>query len=394
MHKLRALLIVLAVLVLASPVMAQSDEGRRILEQAVQLQQSGDTEGAIRQYEAFLKLAPDSPQARSNLGAAYARLGRYGEAIEQYKHALAIDGTNAGVRFNLGVAYYKSAKITEAIAELSKAASSAPYRKNASILLAQCHLQRGDTKRVIESLAPLQADHGDDPALVYLLGTALIRDDQIARGQQLVDRILRRGDSAEAYLILGTAQLAARDFTAALGHFKRAAELDPKLPSVHSLYGRALLATGNRDQAREAFQAELDINPHDFEAHLFLAVLLKQEEKLQDALKHLEYAQRVRPGALDVRYQIGTVQLMMGNLGDAQRVLEGVIKEAPNFVEAHVTLATVYYRLRRKSDGDRHRSIVSKLNAERQAKIVDAQQREGPADIPQPDPQLKPRKDE
>ena len=44
------------------------------------------------------------------------------------------------------------------------------------------------------------------------------------------------------------------------------------------------------------------------------------------------------------------------------------MKEAPVFTEAHVTLATVYYRLKRKADGDRERSIVLKLNGEAQAK--------------------------
>lgn len=44
------------------------------------------------------------------------------------------------------------------------------------------------------------------------------------------------------------------------------------------------------------------------------------------------------------------------------------MKEAPNFTEAHVTLATVYYRLKRKAEGDRERAVVQKLTAEAQAK--------------------------
>jgi hypothetical protein len=55
-------------------------------------------------------------------------------------------------------------------------------------------------------------------------------------------------------------------------------------------------------------------------------------------------------------------------LNDALPSLESLVKDAPDFVEAHVMLATVYYRLKRKADGDRHQAIVNKLNAERQAK--------------------------
>jgi hypothetical protein len=49
-------------------------------------------------------------------------------------------------------------------------------------------------------------------------------------------------------------------------------------------------------------------------------------------------------------------------------LLESVTKQAPQFVEAHVTLATVYYRLKRKADGDRERAVVEKLNQEAQAR--------------------------
>jgi hypothetical protein len=43
------------------------------------------------------------------------------------------------------------------------------------------------------------------------------------------------------------------------------------------------------------------------------------------------------------------------------------VKESPNFTAAHVSLATVYFRLQRREDGDRERAIVRKLNAEAQA---------------------------
>jgi Tfp pilus assembly protein PilF len=68
-----------------------------------------------------------------------------------------------------------------------------------------------------------------------------------------------------------------------------------------------------------------------------------------------------------VRYQTATLDLVNGNIEQACATLEQLIKESPHFVEAHVSLATVYYRLKRKADGDRERATVLKLNAESQA---------------------------
>jgi Flp pilus assembly protein TadD len=94
-------------LLLAVALLAQSPEQE--LAHAVKLHQAGDLEGATRAYEAVLKAQPENVVARSNLGAVYARQGRYQDAIEQYTQALALDAQNPGIRFNLGLAYYDSA---------------------------------------------------------------------------------------------------------------------------------------------------------------------------------------------------------------------------------------------------------------------------------------------
>ena len=40
--------------------------------------------------------------------------------------------------------------------------------------------------------------------------------------------------------------------------------------------------------------------------------------------------------------------------------------DVPNYEEAHVMLATCYFRLKQKEDGDRHSAIADRLRAERQ----------------------------
>ena len=62
------------------------------------------------------------------------------------------------------------------------------------------------------------------------------------------------------------------------------------------------------------------------------------------------------------------IYLAQGKQEEARKMFEAIVKESPQFKEAHVTLATIYYRLKRKEDGDRERAIVAKLNADEQAK--------------------------
>jgi Tfp pilus assembly protein PilF len=200
-----------------------------------------------------------------------------------------------------------------------------------------------------------------------MLGTALIRDGQISAGQVLLDRILKNGDSAEARLMMGTAKLGAADFAGALEDLARAVELNPKLPSAQAYYGQALMATGDTAAAAKAFRAELESNPNDFDVNLNLASILRQDQEYGPAMALLDRALRVRPGDLRTRYQIASVHLSQGQVETAEKELNEIVKEAPKFTEAHVSLATAYYRLKRKEDGDRERALVLKLNAEAQA---------------------------
>src|SRR4030095_10323045 len=96
-----------------------SDNVERAFADATRLHESGDIEGAIYNYQAILKAHPERVDVRSNLGAAYSRLGRYEEAIEQYKLALARNTQNQTIRRNLCLAYYKAGLFTEAAEELT-----------------------------------------------------------------------------------------------------------------------------------------------------------------------------------------------------------------------------------------------------------------------------------
>lgn len=335
--------------------------------EAVTLHQQGKLSEAIKDYQQLVKMYPDQPQLRSNFGAALAGSGRYAEAIEQYEKAIAIH-PDPKVRLNLALAYYKETEFQPAIDELTKVHQELPNDKQATMLLADSNLQLGHNKEVINILRPIYKANPKDLAIVYMLGTALVRDGQTAEGQVVIDPILKNGDSAEARLLMGMTKMSVNDFAGARDDLKHAVELDPNLPDVYAYYGSALLSTGDQPGAQKAFEQELAHNPNNFDANLRMGVLQKQNDEFDKALQHFQRALRARPGDLAVRFQIASVLVQQSHLDEARAQLEQIVKESPNFTEAHVTLATVYYRQKRKADGDRERQIVAKLTAERQAK--------------------------
>src|SRR3989454_2163775 len=349
-----------------SPKETKPDELRALFAEAVRLHQARQFDAAADAYGRFLKEQPRNVEALSNLGAVLAAQGRYEDAIARYRDALAVDVHRTAVRLNLAVALQKAGRAGDAAAELERVVAEAPQNRNAIVLLAECRVRLGEYGKAAALLTPLHDASPDDRAVTYLLGLSLVQVKQMDRGQLLLDRVLRDGDSAETRLLMGVAKLGAADYAAARDDLRRAAELNPSLPMVHGFLGRALMNLGDLPGAAEEFRRELQSDPNDFDANLFLGVLLKQDNALEEAMARFEKAAALRPGEPAAAYQVGALRLRFGQTDGAREVLEQVVAAAPDFVEAHVSLALVYYRLKRKVDGDHEQDIVRELERKAQ----------------------------
>ena len=98
---------------------------------------------AIKLYEEFLRQAPDSIEARTNLGVALAQEGRFDEAAQQYRQVLSRDPRNETALLNLGLAIYKQGDFGEARNQFDKLYKLSPGNQQAFYLLADCDLRLG-----------------------------------------------------------------------------------------------------------------------------------------------------------------------------------------------------------------------------------------------------------
>ena len=284
-----------------------------ICNEALQAHRSANFALAVGQYQQCLEQQPGNFEARSNLGAVLVQLGRFEEAIAAYRSALASApaAVEGALRRNLALAFYKSGQVPEAARELSNVHEREPADRQTFLLLADCYLLLGEPQKTV-ALFDSATSATEDPAGDYLLGTALIRSGDVARGKVVIDRILRRSDSAESHMLLGAGMFEARDYPSAVKEFSLAEKIDPELPLVHSYLGQALLTTGDAQGAALAFQKELAVNPNDFEANLKLGEILTARGQVQEALPLLWHAATVRPSAADAHLALAGAYTISG----------------------------------------------------------------------------------
>jgi tetratricopeptide (TPR) repeat protein len=77
---------------------------------------------AITEYQAALRLNPDSAEVHNSLGMALARMGRKDEAMAEYQAALRADPNFAEAHYNLGAALAKfPGRLPEALPHMEAA---------------------------------------------------------------------------------------------------------------------------------------------------------------------------------------------------------------------------------------------------------------------------------
>jgi tetratricopeptide (TPR) repeat protein len=350
----------------ASLALPQQGDPDQLLNTAIEAQQHGDYQAAIRDYRKLLELRPDTVEAKVNLGAALAHVGDFDGAIAMYKSALPSMSQKNGVLRDLALAYYKKGDFQNANEQFEALHSALPNDIRITILLGDTDVRLGKPATAVTLLEPLESANTHNLDFEYAYGFAMIKAGKRRDGVALIEKVARSGNSADSYLLAGSTRLDLNDFEAARADLEAALLLDPKLPGIYTLLGTARDKTGDIPNAETAFREALKRNPDDFDANLYLGAILYKRRALDEAKPYLDRALQLNPASSMARYESAMLESTSGQNEAAAQALEKLVKDDPNWLEPHVELASLYYRLHRPADGARERAIVDRLTADQQ----------------------------
>jgi Flp pilus assembly protein TadD len=346
---------------------AQKPGPDQLLQTAIEAQQRGDYESAIRDYRRVLEQRPHSLEAQVNLGASLVHVGQFDDAIAIYRSALAAAPQNIAVRMNLALAYYKKGDFPNARPELEAARRAQPKDVRSAILLGDTYVHLSQPKAAVDLLTPLETANAQNPDFEYVLGSALIASGHRGDGVTRIEKVAESTHGADAYMLAGATLLQMSDFEHARHNLDTALKLNPALPGLYSLAGTARDKTGDVQQAELAFREALRQNPDDFDANLYLGAILYKRRDSDAARPYLTKAVRLNPKSSMARYEDAMLKSISGEYEAAAQELEQVVQDDPTWLEPHVELASLYYRLHRPADGAKERQAVDRITAEQQA---------------------------
>jgi tetratricopeptide (TPR) repeat protein len=378
------LLVLCALLGISNPSNAQQTPDQ-LFSSAVDAQQRGDYAVAIRDYEKLLQSRPNMGEARANLGAALAQTGRLDDAIAQYKLALPIAPDKDGVRLNLGLAYYKigrseiiqsgdpkdpkaMAALNDAVLQFQELRKVRPRDPQVAILLGDSEVRLSRPSEAAAMLLPLEPENAANPDFEYTLAEAQIAAGARREGAHRMEKVAQATQSADAYQLAGSTLIDLNELEAGRRDLEEVIKLQPDWPHIYSMVGVTLDKNGDQDGAVVAFREALRRDPNDFTANLNLGAILFKRRDVEAAKPFLDKALQLNPKDSMARYESAMYDSTTGQYDDAARLLESVVKTDPDWLEPHVALATVYYRIHRPEDGAKEREMVARITAQQQTK--------------------------
>ena len=143
--------------------------------------------------------------------------------------------------------------------------------------------------------------------------------------------------------------------------YERALEIEPDYGFAHNNLGNALDKVGRHEEAIGHFRKALELDPAYSEAHHNLTNVLVEENRLEEALEHAREAVRLRPDFAEAQNNLGNLLTRRGDAAEGVSHYRSALELKPGYAEAHNNLANALVALGRLREAISHYSEAIRI---------------------------------
>ncbi len=288
----------------------------------------GETQQAVADARAAVKLQASSRPARMRLAEALLQAHQYREARKIYQQLVEEEPDLAIYQYGLGKALEAEGNLAEAVVHYKQACDVAPGFAAARYALAMAYRSSNNLPAAREQLR------------IYQNTTAIVppEDSLMQQITALNQGGLQRAQAAQQYIAQHRPLDAARELETAVAndpndeiahtnlvavywelkqydkaeeHYRIAAKLNPAT-AAHYTFGLVMLDQKRYAEAAAAFRRAIELNPRDNGANTQLGRVLELQGDLKGAIRQYEKALESDPNSRATNYLLGEALLKSG----------------------------------------------------------------------------------
>lgn len=244
-----------------------------------------------REFRRVLRVEPHDPTARHYLALIALREGDAHEAVRRLTALLESAGPRVGAYLNLALALRLQGRHADALTTLAQAARKAPDDPRIRLAEGATRLAAGETAAGQEKLDEYRRLLGPDavpPAVYYYFaGLAAVVDGRLDDAEAMVEEGLgAHPASAPLFHLAGNIAERRADMIAAQGAYQQAADEDASLAQAHRNLGDLSYRRGHHAEAMDHYRRAAELAP-------------RLGDELYTRLADLYYRQNEREMAID-----------------------------------------------------------------------------------------------
>jgi predicted CXXCH cytochrome family protein len=215
-----------------------------------------------------------------------------------------------------------------------------PAQSEFYVEFADALLKHGQADRAIPEYEEALRRKPDSLAGLLGLGKAFEKSGQHAEATT----VFRRGtqlypEDARFWQTLGGVYVKQGQRAEALAALQKSLELNWEQPDTHLALGTLFAQQGDDAARAEAsFREAIRLEPNSAQAHTNLAILLSQQNRIEEASYHFEYALRLQPDYVLGHLNYGVMLSNVGRIDDAVQQMQAAVQLNPNLAGAHEIL--------------------------------------------------------
>jgi len=346
----------------------RSAEIHQHLRKAAEYLHASDPNSAVSELNAVLALDPRNAEAYANLGVIAFFQRDYQNASQYLRKALAADPSLTKTEALLGIC---QKRLGDPAARVSLEKSFAnlkdkPLQLQVGMELAALYDQQGDsgaTAAVMRSLVDL------DPDNVDVLFMAQRVYSELADNTLNKLAVLAPG-SARMQQVIAQRLVNGGDLKGAIDHYRKALQIDPRLPGVHFELAEAILESSRSDAgAQTEAQRELEVavatDGDTAKTECEFARIAWLQSRLEQAYAHYQRAYELDPNEVQAQLGLAKLLMMQQKPQEALKYLHMAVQSDPLNGEAHYRLAQAYKRVQMADKAQQELTLLNEIKKTR-----------------------------
>ena len=228
-------------------------------------------------------------------------------------------------------------------------------RYQTAMMTARCAMSLDQTESAIRALLLLNREFPRDPDVLYT--TTHFYSELASRASQ--ELAATAPSSPQAQQLEAEAFESQGNWDKATTQYKQILQQAPKTPGIHYRLGRIDLSKNppQTDTAKQEFQEELKIDPHNASAEFMLGETARQAGQWEEAIAHFSRASQLDESFVEAYLALGMSLNSAGKFSEAVTPLEKYVKSQPGDPAGHYQLATAYARTGRKPQAEHEMTL-------------------------------------